>query len=176
LIAQLSYSPIKEPPIMKFSRKAYGYVTRIHNANKQVLVFRHPLLDITEGGIQIPKGTIQAGETPLEAVRREIIEETGLTEFTVEREIAVDVWEYRHEGEVEQHERHFFWLSVLDLHVPDTWYHNVIGGQGGQGDGQDEGMVFRYFWVGSPDEVEIGFGHGDYLDRIFANEKRGYTS
>ena len=144
---------------MKFVRKAYGYVTRIQNGATQVLVFRHPLLSIPEGGIQIPKGTVHADETPLEAVKREIIEETGLTDFTVEREIAVDQWEGLHDGIHEQHERHFFLLNVR--HAPDEWNHVVTGA------GEDTGMRFYYFWITSPTEVEIAPHHADHLHKVF---------
>ena len=34
-------------------------------------------------------------------------------------------------------------------------------------------MVFRYFWISSPHELEIAHSHDDYLDKAFANEKRG---
>jgi 8-oxo-dGTP pyrophosphatase MutT (NUDIX family) len=150
---------------VQFVHKAYGYVIRTHDGTTQVLVFRHPLLEISQGGIQIPKGTFKANETPLEAVTREIIEETGLTEFTVEQEIAVDQWKY-HDGNTHQiHERHFFLLTVEK--AANEWYH-VVTGQGG-----DQGMVFHYFWINSPDEVEIARGHGDYLDKVFAIAKFG---
>lgn len=142
---------------MKFVRKAYGYVTRIHNGIIQVLVFRHPM---AEGGIQIPKGTMRADETPLEAVKREICEETGLVDFIVEGEIAADEWEYSYGDVHELHKRHFFLLTANS--APDEWDH-VVTGEGG-----DKGMVFHYFWISSPTEVEVGFRQGDYLDKIFS--------
>jgi 8-oxo-dGTP pyrophosphatase MutT (NUDIX family) len=137
---------------MKHVRKAYGYVTRKHNGTAQVLVFTHKF--VPEAGIQIPKGTFREDESPLEAVTREIIEETGLTNFTVEREIAVDQWKYLDEAD-EVEERHFFLLTVPHpgddeaAHpgdneapgAPDEWDHIVTG------DGEDEGMVFHCFWV-----------------------------
>lgn len=119
---------------MKSVRKAYGYVTRRHHGITQVLVFRHPM---AEGGIQVPKGTMRADETPLEAVKREIHEETGLLDFTVEGEIAADEWEYSYGYAHELHERHFFLLTAKS--APDEWDHKVTG------EGGDEGMMFHYF-------------------------------
>jgi 8-oxo-dGTP pyrophosphatase MutT (NUDIX family) len=142
---------------MLFRRRAYAYVTRIKNGARQVLVFRHR--DYPEAGIQIPGGGIEPEETPLEGVRREVVEETGLLDCTVERELAVDVWEYHH-GDLHQRvERHFFLLSVDD--APDEWEHHVTG------KGEDNGFVFLYFWVNSPDEVELVPGDADYLHLVF---------
>lgn len=141
-------------------RKVYGYITRTLCGRKQIAVFRHPLLSISEGGIQIPKGTIHEQETPLAAVQREIIEETGLTNFTVEGEIAVDIWQpqpYRDKS-LEMHERHFFLLTTG--HTLNEWDHVVTG------QGEDEGMIFHCFWISSQDEVELARGHGDYLHLV----------
>ena len=52
--------------------KVYAYIT---HANK-LLVFKH--VDFPEAGIQVPAGTMDAGETPEMAVMREVFEETGL--------------------------------------------------------------------------------------------------
>lgn len=71
-------------------KKAYGYVTRMKEGTKQVLVFQH---SIVEAGIQIPKGTVKPLENPDDAVCREIKEETGLKNFDVDYLIADDFWE-----------------------------------------------------------------------------------
>jgi len=49
-------------------------VTRRREDIAELLVFQHPT-----AGIQLPAGTIDDGETPLQAVVREVFEETGLT-------------------------------------------------------------------------------------------------
>lgn len=142
---------------MLFRRRAYAYVTRIKDGARQVLVFSQH--NDPEAGIQIPGGGIELEETPLEGVRREVVEETGLLDCTIERELAVDVWEY-HNGDVHQRvERHFFLLSVDD--APDEWEHHVTG------KGEDNGLIFLYFWVNSPDEVELVPGDADYLHLVF---------
>ena len=142
---------------MLFRRRAYAYVTRIKDGARQVLVFSQQ--NDPEAGIQIPGGGIEPGETPFEGVRREVIEETGLLDCTVERELAVDVWEYHH-GDLHQRvERHFFLLSV-DA-APDEWEYDVTG------KGEDNGFVFLYFWVNSPDDVELVPGDADYLHMVF---------
>ncbi len=47
------------------------------DARGRLLVFRHP----EDGNMQLPKGTIEPGESPEAAVRRELLEESGL-DFT----------------------------------------------------------------------------------------------
>ena len=142
---------------MLFRRRAYAYVTRIKDGARQVLVFSQH--NDPDAGIQIPGGGIEPEETPLEGVRREVFEEVGLKECLVERELAVDMWEY-HNGDLRQHvERHFFWLSVAD--ASDEWEHHVTG------KGEDNGFVFLYFWVNSLDEVQLVPGDADYLHLVF---------
>ena len=44
------------------------------DARGRLLVFRHP----GDGNTQLPKGTIEPGESPEVAVRRELLEESGI--------------------------------------------------------------------------------------------------
>ena len=44
------------------------------DARGRLLVFRHP----GDGNMQLPKGTIEPGESPEVAVRRELLEESGI--------------------------------------------------------------------------------------------------
>lgn len=133
--------------------KAYGYVTRVRGGVTQALVFRHP---DPAGGYQIPKGTIEPGETAEQAVLRELWEETGLRDLRLVREVAVDL--YTWEGEL--HERHFFHLTCDEPR--DAWDHAVSGA------GEETGLVFSYFWVSAPDEVPLLANHGDYLHLALA--------
>lgn len=66
---------------MEPMKKAYGYVTRTIEGIPHVLVFQH---SIKEAGMQIPKGTVESGENPYDAVIREMEEETGLKNIQVE--------------------------------------------------------------------------------------------
>ena len=49
-------------------KKVYAYITRAD----RLLVFRH--VDFPEAGVQVPGGTMDAGETPEGAVLREAAE------------------------------------------------------------------------------------------------------
>lgn len=139
---------------MRPVKKAYGYVTRMREGEIQVLVFRHPN---AEAGIQIPKGTVKPNEDTYNAVVREIEEETGLRNFKVDNLMAEDFWEYD-DGTI--HNRFFYKITVAtDL---DEWDYHPTGG------GDEEGLIFHYFWITSINDVELVRGHGDYLNLIFS--------
>ncbi len=53
--------------------KVTAFITRTTEKSRELLVFMHP-----SAGLQLPAGTIEAGETPEAAVLRETAEETGL--------------------------------------------------------------------------------------------------
>lgn len=57
-------------------KKVYGYITRLKDHKVQVLVFQH---SNPEAGIQVPKGTVEAEEGIVNALIREMKEETGLS-------------------------------------------------------------------------------------------------
>lgn len=135
-------------------KKAYAYITRQYHGRTQVLVFRHP---VKEAGIQVPKGTVKQGEHTYDAAVREVMEETGLTSFKVDRLLAEDKW-LNDDGAV--HHRFFYKINVED--APDRWEHNPSGG------GAEEGLTFHFFWISGKDEVELIRGYGDYLQMIFS--------
>ncbi|WP_234447096.1 NUDIX hydrolase [Virgibacillus salexigens] len=139
--------------ILKPIQKAYGYVTRVKEGKPQVLVFQHP---IAEAGIQIPKGTVKEGEDTFNAVIREIKEETGLDNFEVEDLIAEDFWE-NDDGTI--HNRFFYKIKATE--VKDEWDYQPTGG------GEEDGLIFRFFWISSKDEIKLIRGHADYFDYIF---------
>lgn len=58
--------------------KVTAFVTRRTEQGTDLLLFEHP-----HTGIQIPAGTVEAGETPRQAVLREVAEETGLARLSV---------------------------------------------------------------------------------------------
>jgi 8-oxo-dGTP pyrophosphatase MutT (NUDIX family) len=60
--------------------KVTAFVTRERDGERQLLLFEHP-----NAGVQIPAGTVEAGESPEQAVLREAAEETGLTGFSTLR-------------------------------------------------------------------------------------------
>jgi len=120
-------------------KKVYAYVVR-KKEGAQLLVFYHK--DHPEAGIQIPGGTLERYEDPGEGVKREVIEETGLKEFTVERSFEKSCCEFQGE----KLERYFFLLGIKDSE--DRWDHEVSG------EGEDSGLIFKCFWL-EEEEFEV---------------------
>ena len=65
--------------------KVTGFVTRTRPNGTDLLLFRHPY-----AGIQIPAGTVEPGETPEQAVLREVSEETGLENLILSKNLGAE--------------------------------------------------------------------------------------
>jgi 8-oxo-dGTP pyrophosphatase MutT (NUDIX family) len=119
--------------------KAVACVLRESPGGPELLIFTHP-----QGTVQIPKGTVDPGESPREAVVRELEEESGL--------VAVSVVEPAHElarhvprgpqgvGADEDQTWHLFRLRAV-AGTPDTWRHEARGSD------EEDGLVFDFAWV-----------------------------
>lgn len=128
--------------------KACAYITR--NDRAELLVFRSPEFD----SLQVPKGTIGPDESPRSAVRREVEEESGLSDFGPVRHVASDVWT-RRSAPLRKYVRHFYHLEVdVDR---DAWTHVV------DCDGPESGLAFEFFWVDLPTEHDFALALDDYL-------------
>jgi putative (di)nucleoside polyphosphate hydrolase len=140
---------------MSVTRKAYAYVTREAAEARAVLVFRHR--DYPEAGIQVPRGTVDAGEEPTATVLRELCEECGLCAARLIGLLATDT-EPQPDDPSWLFERHFFHLVAPD--APDTWEHTVTG------PGEDNGLVFSFFWLPRDQLGVLWPGFGDYLHLV----------
>lgn len=63
--------------------KVSALITRKNGSTQDLLVFRHPT-----AGIQVPAGTVEAGESLEDAVFREIQEEAGITQVRLLKKLA----------------------------------------------------------------------------------------
>jgi ADP-ribose pyrophosphatase YjhB (NUDIX family) len=133
-----------------YVRKACAYITR---NGSEMLVFRGPDHD----GFQIPKGTVEAGETPREAVSREVIEESGLATFEGLDHLVTDVWT-RRESPPKRYVRHFYHASA---HEPrDSWTHTVTG------TGAERGSTFEFSWLNLPTDAPFALDLDDYVHTL----------
>jgi ADP-ribose pyrophosphatase YjhB (NUDIX family) len=140
---------------MSMTRKAYAYVTREADRASAVLVFRHR--DYPEAGIQVPRGTVDLDEDPAATVVREVCEECGLCDARLIRLLARDM-EAQPDDPAWNWERAFFHLVAPG--APDEWEHTVTG------DGEDNGLVFSFFWLSRERLGDLWPGFGDYLHLI----------
>ncbi|MDP9891855.1 8-oxo-dGTP pyrophosphatase MutT (NUDIX family) [Variovorax boronicumulans] len=117
------------------------------DARGRLLVFRHP----GDGNTQLPKGTIEPGESPEAAVRRELLEESGI-DFTgalqplgtLDRECEAGV-----EGNTHRHPQlwHLF-LMRAEAPLPETFEHMATGSP------EEEGLVFSFRWLDADDALD----------------------
>lgn len=116
--------------------KIYAYIT---HANK-LLVFKH--VDFPEAGIQVPGGTVDAGETHKGAVLREVAEETGLDSLVLKKYLGRDEYQDKNTDPSEILVRYFFHLRC-PREVPETWQHY----EQHPSDGSPAPIVFEFYWL-----------------------------
>lgn len=85
----------------------------------RLLVFREP--DFPEYGIQVPGGTMEAGETPEQAARREFLEETGLVAPDILTPLGERDYRYAPEGGPERRHRRWFFHLELEGEFAESW-------------------------------------------------------
>lgn len=121
-------------PIPK--EKVLAYITRHRNGELELLVLEHR--DIPEAGIQIPGGTVDAGESIAEALVREVYEESGLTLENAGTLLGRFQWFRKDRNEL--HHRNVFHISA-PREVAEEWLHIV------KSNGEDSEMPFRFYWL-----------------------------
>ncbi|MEX1158029.1 MAG: NUDIX domain-containing protein, partial [Thermomicrobiales bacterium] len=133
--------------------KVMAYITH----GSRLLVFREP--DFPDAGIQVPGGSVAAGERLEVAVMREAFEETGLKGLSlgtylgdVKHDLSALHAENRSDfsplGRPEIHHRHYYHLMVAG-DVPESWQHT----ERDPSEGVHESILFEFTWVQLPDCV-----------------------
>jgi len=117
-------------------RKVLAYITKGQESNLELLVFKHR--DHPEAGLQVPGGTVEVGEQLVDAMFREIKEETGIEQGNLQLIGNIHTSNYSPVDRETIHERTFFHLSYLG--EEKVWDHLVMC------DGEDNGLVFQYRW------------------------------
>ncbi|RQO40020.1 NUDIX hydrolase [Variovorax sp. KBW07] len=138
-MSENSASPFAEPIL-----KACACLV---DARGRLLVLRHP----EDGNMQLPKGTIETGESPEVAVRRELLEESGIDYAgqlhplgTLDRECEAGV-----EGNTHRHPQlwHLFLMRANGA-LPETFEHMATGSP------EEEGLMFSFSWLSAGDSTE----------------------
>lgn len=92
---------------------------------RQILAFEHP-----EAGLQLVKGTIEAGEDPRAAALRELEEEAGISNIAIAGDLGT--WNSGHNGHVWSLQ-----LCTYSPHLPESWTHHC---------NDDGGHDLKFFW------------------------------
>ncbi|MDC7684246.1 GrpB family protein [Asticcacaulis sp. BYS171W] len=114
------------------SDKACPVILRRQNDIIEILAFRHPT-----AGLQFVKGSIEPGEAPETAARRELKEESGIALSTPMTFIGVSRL-----GE-QQRQWHFYMTEISGM--PDQWRHQTE---------DDHGHIFAFFWHPLYDDLD----------------------
>lgn len=134
--------------------KVLAYILSIRNDTYHMLIHEHK--DI-EAGLQIPGGTVDAGEELLSALQREIFEESGLHDLPAGERIASAPFLHPDKQEVQL--RHFYLIQTKQQ-LPETWEHRVFG------NGADNGLIFRYKWYDMTSIPPLAASQDQYLHLV----------
>ncbi len=121
---------------MKSKIKVIAYIFR--NNQKEILVFDHR--DYPEVGTQVVGGTVESGEDFLEALKREVFEESGLVVGAQEL-LKINETTYLRKDREEINYRHYYRLDSDSYNLPSSWTHIV------QSTGEDNSLAFTFYWL-----------------------------
>jgi 8-oxo-dGTP diphosphatase len=124
---------------MEIKRKVLAYITKDDHDERKILVFEQK--DHPEAGLQVPGGTIEEDDPLIDALYREIEEETGIHRDQLQLNGKVNKMNYfpAHRKNV-MHERNIFHLTYIG--EGDSEWDRCVGGTG-----SDTGMIFRCRWI-----------------------------
>jgi 8-oxo-dGTP pyrophosphatase MutT (NUDIX family) len=131
--------------------KVFVYITRRHSQIIELLVMD----SLHEPGFEVPKGSLEPGETPEQAVHREVYEEAGICGLRILAKLGEIQW---------RGEDQAFYLGEAPPDVPDVFVHQV------HGTGIDRGFWYAYRWipVGTGLEERLVQGCDRFVDELVA--------
>ena len=103
--------------------------------------------------MQLPKGTVEPGETPEDAVRRELLEESGIAYTGALQPLGTMDRFAESESEGARPRAAQLWhlfLMRAEQALPDAFEHVAVGSP------EEEGLVFSFSWL-APDGPLDGF-------------------
>lgn len=110
---------------------------------EHLLVFTHDEHDLLHTGLQVPAGSIKAGESPAEAAVRELAEETGL-QAEVREVLGVEAYDLFPVSD-QLARRHFIWMQLPVGHLPVDLDSSFNGQEHDAQDGIERS--FTCFWI-----------------------------
>lgn len=139
---------------MKTIQKVGIFVIRNNPGHAaELLLFTH--VDYPDAPIQIPGGTIEAGEDPYAAAQRELKEESGLSGLPLIRYLGISETISSADTKTVL-QRHYYLLDGTG--IGDHWIHIVDGGE------EDTGLRFEYRWHNIPLEFRLANDLGYFLN------------
>jgi 8-oxo-dGTP pyrophosphatase MutT (NUDIX family) len=136
--------------------KAYGYVIQ----DDRLLVFRE--IDFPAAGLQVPGGTLEPGEDPLDGLVRELTEETGRADFVVHDLVGRHTFIFERDGVRHIHDRHFFHVTPNGP-WPARWRNFEESPDSG-----DPPVLFEFLWLPLTDPIELAVDLGQALAALAA--------
>lgn len=144
-------------------QKVLAYILNTDDKADRLLAYSHK--NFPEVPLLVPGGTIQKGEAPLEALKREVREESGLTDlYDIEKLGEADIYN----DEKEDYHGHFF--RCRTDHELTEWEYKV------QGDGEDRGLIFCYEWLQAQEALLVHdyyfhvYMRAEYLPTLFSED------
>lgn len=149
-------------PVLSRVEKVVCYVIR----GDDLLVFTHDEVSMTVAGVQVPAGTIEAGETASDAAVRELAEESGLVARS-----AVHLGTRDYDMRPARQEiavRHFFLLEVDEIPTAKRWRAAETDPTSG-----GEPIPWTCWWLSIHDAHVLAGGLGMMLGTAYERSQRG---
>ncbi|XID94903.1 NUDIX domain-containing protein [Paenibacillaceae bacterium WGS1546] len=145
-------------PGKKLVIKVVGFIIQPNEkAENEILGF----LSVPGVPYRFVGGNIDPGEAIEEALYREIEEESGLKGLRIVRKLGIQHY-YKEfiDANVQRHD----YLLMPTVKLPERWEHTGTGGGG------DDGLVFKYKWLGKEEHGLIDPEFRDYLNKDYISE------
>lgn len=140
---------------METNRKVLAYITKGTVPNVELLVFEFKNTD--KEGMFVPGGTIEAGELIMDAMYREIEEETGIQSEELELVGKLNKTNHFPEDRDKAYERTFFQFMYKG-EDREAWEHV------GTGEGEDKGLVFDLRFIPLSELPPLGSNQDQSLE------------
>ena len=117
----------ESPDSVPTRHRAFCYIT----SQDHIVLIAH--IDYPNQKLQIPGGTIEAGEEPAEAALREAEEETGFKTLNLVRLLGDELYDMREFGRQEKIHGWFYQFTTDGFELGKTWRHDELHAHGGGG-------------------------------------------